>query len=131
MQNPKESGGFHRDEPNRDSCRPDDVTISKNASVQRIEECARIAGPHAEPLTGVAVNRRDMRRSTRRQFETMIRVYGNNLKGNALPMPSFGKPFLPAPRRLSLQLLTHPRPLLFSLPNSYQNASAVFQRDCD
>src|SRR5467141_2761427 len=83
MQNPKESGGFHRDEPNRDSCRPDDVTISKNASVQRIEECARIAGPHAEPLTGVAVNRRDMRRSTRRQFETMIRVYGNNLKGNA------------------------------------------------
>jgi len=83
MQNPKESGGFHRDKPNRDSCRPDDVMISKNASVQRIEECARIAGPHAEPLTGVAVNRRDMRRSTRRQFETMIRVYGNNLKGNA------------------------------------------------
>ena len=83
MQNTKESGGFHRDEPNRDSCRPDDVTVSKNANMQRIEECARIAGPHAEPLTGVAVNRRDMRRSTRRQFETMIRVYGNNLKGNA------------------------------------------------
>src|SRR6266853_1089431 len=83
MQNNKESGGLHRHEPNRDSCRPDDVTISKNASVQRIEECARIAGPHAEPLTGVAVNRRDMRRSTRRQFETMIRVYGNKLKGNA------------------------------------------------
>jgi len=83
MQNNKESGGLHRDEPNRDSCRPDDVTISKNAGVQRIEDCARRAGTHAEALAGAAVNRRDMRRSTRRQFETMIRVYGNNLKGNA------------------------------------------------
>jgi hypothetical protein len=83
MQNNKESGGLHRDEPNQDSCRPDDVTISKNAGVQRNEECARRAGPHAEPVAGVAVNGRDMRRSTRRRFETMIRVYGNNLKGNA------------------------------------------------
>ena len=83
MRNAKESGGFHRGEPNRDSCRPDDSVISKNAGVQRIEECARRAGPHAEPLAGVAVNGRDMRRSTRRRLETMIRVYGNNLKGNA------------------------------------------------
>jgi len=55
--------------------------MSNNAGVQVTEECARKAGPHAEPLAGVAGNGRDMRRSTRRRFETTIRVYGNNLKG--------------------------------------------------
>jgi len=45
------------------------------------------AGTHASPSAGNAAKgrnmRRDMRRSTRRRFETIIRVYGNNLKGNA------------------------------------------------
>ncbi len=82
MQETKESGGLHRDDPTHDTCRADDFTMSENPGVQRIEECARRAGPHAEPLPGVAVNGRDMRRSTRRRFETIIRVYGNNLKGD-------------------------------------------------
>ena len=75
MQNSCKSAGLHRDEPNRDSCCADDSMMSKNA------------GTHASPSAGNAAKgrnmRRDMRRSTRRRFETIIRVYGNNLKGNA------------------------------------------------
>jgi hypothetical protein len=56
--------------------------MSQNAGVHSTEEHALKAGPHAEPLAGVAGNGRDMRRSTRRMFETTIRVYGNSLKGN-------------------------------------------------
>jgi hypothetical protein len=71
MQNSSKSGGLHRDEPNRDGCCATNSTMSKNA------------GPQASAMAGRAVKGRDMRRSTRRRLETIIRVYGNNLKGNA------------------------------------------------
>jgi hypothetical protein len=83
MQNAKKSAGLRRDEPNRDGCCTDDSTMSKNAGAQPVEKCAHRAGAHAAPLAGPAVKGRDMRRSARRRLETIIRVYGNNLKGNA------------------------------------------------
>jgi len=81
MKNTREPDGLHRNDPNRNGCRPDDFTMSESLSAPPNMECPRKADPHAAGLGGVAANGRNRRRSTRRAFEAVIRVYGSNLNG--------------------------------------------------
>jgi hypothetical protein len=83
MKNTREPDGLHRDDPNRNSCRPDDFTMSERFDAPLTGECPRKADPHAAEAGGAAANRRNRRRSKRRAFDSVIRVYGNNLNGNA------------------------------------------------
>lgn len=57
--------------------------MSNSFEVPAKVECPRKADPHAGELGGVAPIGPNRRRSTRRPFEAVIRVYGNNLNGNA------------------------------------------------
>jgi hypothetical protein len=76
-----EADVLHRDDSNRNSCRPDEFTMSESFNVPLGLECPSRTGAPAARAGGAAANGRNRRRSTRRAFEAIIRVYGINLDG--------------------------------------------------
>jgi hypothetical protein len=82
MQNSHQSDGLHRDSLSADSCRLDDIATTKIIDAPERVECPRKADTQTASLNGVAAKERDRRRSTRRQFDAVVRVYGRTLNGS-------------------------------------------------
>jgi hypothetical protein len=83
MQNTHKRDQLQGTESNRNCCHLEEVTTSQTSSVRPTDESARNAGLRAAILAEVGANRRDLRRSTRRPFEALVRVYGSTPKGDA------------------------------------------------
>jgi hypothetical protein len=81
VQKTHESDGLHRNDPTWNSCRPGDLMVSEIIGAPRRVESPCKADSHAAVLGEVAANGRNRRRSTRRAFEAVIRVYGSSLNG--------------------------------------------------
>jgi hypothetical protein len=61
-----------------------DNDVRLDASTTKVSDaCSRKSDPQISELNGVAARQRNRRRSTRRDFEAVVRVYGRALNGNA------------------------------------------------
>jgi hypothetical protein len=81
MQNSHQSDGLPRNATGN-SCGLDNSAVTKIFDAPRRVECSGKADSHAPGLSGVAGKERNRRRSTRREFEAVVRVYGRTLNGN-------------------------------------------------
>jgi len=71
----------HRNDPKWNSCQRDEFTMSETFNAAVSMERPRAAGAPAAVLGGTTGRERNRRRSLRRAFETLIRVYGQNTNG--------------------------------------------------
>jgi hypothetical protein len=70
---------LHHDEPNWNRCRPENFMMSEGSNAQRRVERPHQDGPCTTGAVGATARMRNRRRSTRRPFEALIRVYGKSL----------------------------------------------------
>lgn len=73
---------LHRNDTNWNSCGPDELTISESFMAPQCVGRPRSADTRAEVVDGSRASGRNRRRSTRRAFEALIRVYGKKLDGS-------------------------------------------------
>jgi hypothetical protein len=83
VQTSHESDGIRRDDTIWTNSGPGDIAVSEIISVPKRVESPGKADTLAPGLDGVAATGHNRRRSTRREFDALIRVYGNNLSGNS------------------------------------------------
>ncbi len=70
---------IHHDDANWNPCRPDNFIMSGGSNAQRSVERPNQGDPCTSGAGGGTARTRNRRRSTRRAFETLVRVYGKNL----------------------------------------------------
>ena len=76
MQNAQLSDGLLANHSTGNDVRLDDPTTKVSGA------CPRTSDPQISELNGIAARQRNRRRSTRRDFEAVVRVYGRALNGN-------------------------------------------------